>query len=304
MSEAALRTRIGGLAPAVGALAAIGAALRLRRDGAAAPAVVQQRLDEALAALDAPPLDGLDAGQTARLCDLVGMILRHALELLDNPARPPGWNHTDPALLEAQGGGSRMVVHRIAAAAETRPELAALLGRPGAFLDVGTGVGWLAIEAARVWPALRVVAIDIWEPALARARRNVAASGLEGRIEVRAQDAAALPERAAFSLAWVPAPFFTAAALARALARVRAALAPGAWVVCGLETPPEEPLARALSLLRLVRGGGELGMPADVASHLTAAGFASVETVPAGPLTFVLGRAPAAGTDGDQSSLL
>jgi tRNA1(Val) A37 N6-methylase TrmN6 len=116
-----------------------------------------------------------------------------------------------------------MVVHRIAAAATTRPELAALLGRPGAFLDVGTGVGWLAIEAARVWPALRVVAIDIWEPALARARRNVAASGLEGRIEVRAQDVTARPERAAFALAWVPAPFFRAA-LAGALARVREAL--------------------------------------------------------------------------------
>ncbi len=96
----------------------------------------------------------------------------------------------------------------------------------------------------------------------------------------------------------MPAPFFTAAALARALARVRAALAPGAWVVCGLETPPEEPLARALSVLWTVRSGGEVGMPAEVASHLTAAGFAAVETVPAGPLTFVLGRPPAEETDG------
>src|SRR5215813_2506376 len=67
MSEAALRSRIGELAPSAGALAAIGAALRLRRDGSAAPIEVQQRLDEALAVLGAPPLDGLDAGQTARL---------------------------------------------------------------------------------------------------------------------------------------------------------------------------------------------------------------------------------------------
>jgi hypothetical protein len=121
MSEAALRSRIAGLAPAAGALAAIGAALRLRRDGAVAPAEVQQRLDSVLAVLGTPPLDSLDAGQTARLCDLVGAILRHALELLDNPARPPGWNHTDPALLEAQGGSSRLVPHMIVAAAETRP---------------------------------------------------------------------------------------------------------------------------------------------------------------------------------------
>jgi threonine dehydrogenase-like Zn-dependent dehydrogenase len=151
-------------------------------------------------------------------------------------------------------------------------------------------VGWLAIEAARIWPTLRVVAIDIWEPALAHARRNVAASGLEGRIEVRAQDVTALPERAAFALAWVPAPFFRAAALAGALARVREALVPGAWVVCGLETPPEEPLARALSVLRTVRGGGEVSVPADVASYLTAAGFSGVEIAPTGLLTLVLGR--------------
>ena len=34
-------------------------------------------------------------------------------------------------------------------------------------------------------------------------------------------------------------------------------------------------------------------MPAEVATHLTAAGFASVEIVPAGPLTLIFGRPPA-----------
>jgi precorrin-6B methylase 2 len=290
MSEAALRSRVVELAPAVGALAAIGAALRLRRDGDVAPAEVQQPLDNVLAVLGTPPMDSLDAGQAARLCNLASAILRHALELLDNPTRPPGWNHTDPALLEAQGGSSRVVPHLIAAAAETRPELAALLNRTGAFLDVGTGVGWLAIEAARVWPALRVVAIDVLEPALARARHNVVASGLEARVEVRTQDATELADRTAFSVAWVPVPFFTAAALARVLTRVRSALTPDGWVVCGLETLPQEPLARALSVLRTVRGGGEISEPAEAASSLTAAGFTAVETAPAGLLTFVLGR--------------
>jgi hypothetical protein len=52
MSEAALRTRIGSLAPAAGALPATGSALHLRRDGAAAPAEVEQHLDAFLAALD------------------------------------------------------------------------------------------------------------------------------------------------------------------------------------------------------------------------------------------------------------
>src|SRR5215468_2246643 len=135
MSEAAFRSRIGALATSAGALAAIGAALRLRRDGVAAPADVQRRLDEVLAALDIPPLDALDAAQASRVSEIVSSVLRHALELLDNPVRPAGWNHTDTALLEAQGSASRMVVHLIARAAETRPALAALLSRPGAFLD-------------------------------------------------------------------------------------------------------------------------------------------------------------------------
>jgi hypothetical protein len=88
----------------------------------------------------------------------------------------------------------------------------------------------------------------------------------------------------------VPVPFFTAAALARVLSRVRTALTPDGWVVCGLETLPQEPLARALSVLRTVRGGGEISEPAEAASSLTAAGFTAVEIAPAGLLTFVLGR--------------
>jgi precorrin-6B methylase 2 len=53
-----------------------------------------------------------------------------------------------------------------------------MLRRPGAFFDIGTGVGWLAIEAARFWPALRVVGIDPWEAVLTLARNNLAKSGI------------------------------------------------------------------------------------------------------------------------------
>ncbi len=45
-----------------------------------------------------------------------------------------------------------------------RPDIDSALRQSGSFLDVGTGVGWLAIEAARTRPALRVVGIDLWEP--------------------------------------------------------------------------------------------------------------------------------------------
>ena len=47
--------------------------------------------------------------------------------------------------------------------------------------------------------------LDIWEPALALARANVAASPHAARIDIRAQDVTRLDEVAAYTLAWLPA---------------------------------------------------------------------------------------------------
>jgi 2-polyprenyl-3-methyl-5-hydroxy-6-metoxy-1,4-benzoquinol methylase len=63
----------------------------------------------------------------------------------------------------------------------------ATLRQPGAFLDVRTGVGWLAIGAAHSWPARRVVGIDSWEPALTLAHKNLSQSGVADREELRSQ---------------------------------------------------------------------------------------------------------------------
>ena len=214
---------------------------------------MQGLLDNAIKQLGLPAPRDLDAPEIDRLVAMVNFHLRHALELFTNPGRQPGWSHADLDLLEAQGTMSRGVISAIAAAAAARPELAAVLERPGAFLDVGTGVGRLAIEAARTWPALHVVGIDIWEPALTAARRNVADARLEGRVEVRSQNVLDLSDRASFTLAWVPVPFFQVEALAALLPRARDALVPGGWIVCGMELLPDEPVARTLSMLRTIR---------------------------------------------------
>jgi methylase of polypeptide subunit release factors len=58
--------------------------------------------------------------------------------------------------------------------AANRPRLAAPLA--GRFLDFGTGVGAMALEAAEQCPSLQVVGIDIWQPSLALTRSNVAAT--------------------------------------------------------------------------------------------------------------------------------
>ena len=290
MAEAEYKTKIGSLAQSTHALAAIGAVLRLRHEGIEPPTEVRLLLEEAIAQMGLPSPDELDAGEIERLVTAVDFHLRHAGELFGQPARPPGWDHADPNLLEAQGAMSRAVVHMIAAAAATRPALAATLDRPGKFLDVGMGVGRLAIEAARTWPKLQVVGIDIWEPALAAARRNVAAAGLEARVEVRVQNLLTLSDHGVFALIWLPLTFLDTAALATALPRVREALAPEAWVVCGMNAQPADPVARTLAALRTLRGGGQERTAEEVATLLVAAGYAGVEVVSSGPLDLVLGQ--------------
>jgi cyclopropane fatty-acyl-phospholipid synthase-like methyltransferase len=158
--------------------------------------------------------------------------------------------------LEAQGLASRAVVARIAALAAERPDLAAVVHRPGTLLDIGAGVAHLAIEAARTYLALRVIGLDVWVPALALALANIAASGVSERIELRAQGIEDLAERDTFSLVWLPTPFIAREIVEAALGRVHRALEPGGWLVVGLFAIPDEPLSQALARLQIVRSGG------------------------------------------------
>lgn len=66
------------------------------------------------------------------------------------------------------------------------------LGPALAYLDVGAGTGFVALELAeRCGPGARVIAVDPWGAALARLRRKLAQRGL-ANVSVLEQDAAAL----------------------------------------------------------------------------------------------------------------
>ncbi len=56
-------------------------------------------------------------------------------------------------------------------------------------LDVGTGTALIPIELCKRRPALSVVALDLAEHMLNRARENVARAGLHGRIVLELRDA-------------------------------------------------------------------------------------------------------------------
>lgn len=284
MSFESLMTVLQRLTVSVETLAALGAQLRFLQDGVDGDSRVSALLNDVVQAIDPQLLEDVERNQQAAVLALIQTRFRQALDLLENPERIPGWSYQDPDILQSQGQASPLIVHWIKVLAAQRPELSEVLQRPGAFLDVGTGIGSLAIEAARSWPALRVVGIDPWEPALTLARKNLAHSGLVKRVELRPQRVERLEEKATFTLAWVPGPFISAEVVDRALERVRCALAPGGWLIFGLYPLPSAPLEHALTCLRIVLSGGHPWTSKEVEEKLRALVFDQIEAYSPAPL--------------------
>jgi SAM-dependent methyltransferase len=291
MSAAYLFAQINRLGTGATALAAIGAELALRRQGGEGDPATRPLLRQVARALDPAMLEGVGEAELEVALATVRAALLEALALLDSPAAAPGWRIEDPVLLRARGEASRARVAAITGFATTRPDLAAILERPGRMLDVGTGTGRLAMAAAQHWPALVVVGIDTWAPALALARADLAGSGVADRVELRQQDVLDLVERDTYSLAWLPAPFCARAVVEAAVPLLHAALVPGGWLVVGLTRIPGDPLGEAAARLRVTRNGGYPWQPYQVAGLLEQAGFGAVEMLeqPSGA-SHVIGR--------------
>jgi predicted O-methyltransferase YrrM len=195
-----------------------------------------------------------------------------------------GWRHTSRELLQAQGDASAAFVApfkmNIVAALDG---LAARLELQGArMLDVGTGVGSLAIAMCRAFPSLAVVGLDPYDVPLAIARENVQRAGLSERIDLRATPVEELDDADAYDLAWLPSFFIPEDALSRALARVRASLRSGGWLLFPIGTSAgDERQRQTLALVSELWGGPALPVPRAEAL-LKSAGFATVRPL-AGP---------------------
>jgi hypothetical protein len=291
MSFESLMAASQRLSVSVETLAALGAQLRLQQSGLDGDSRVRALLNEVSRAIDPQLLEGVELNNQAAVLAVIQAVFRQGLDLLENPERAPGWSYRDPDILQSQGQSSGLIVRWIEAMAAQRPELNEVLQRSGAFLDVGTGVGLLAIEAARSWPALTAVGIDPWEPSLILAGKNLEQSGLAERVEFRSQGAEQLEETSTFTVAWVPGPFISPKVMDRALERVRCALAPGGWLIFGLYPLPSAPLEHALTCLRIVRSGGHPWTSKEVEEKLQALGFERIEVYsPAPPVTFVIAQ--------------
>jgi len=239
-------------------------------------------------------VNGLSAEQEETALVTIQSALGQALELISDPARAPGWSHVNPEILQGQGLGSRRFVRAIDALAAQRPDLQRMLANPGIFLDVGTGVGWLAIEAARAWPALHCVGIDVWEPALRLARANLAGAGMEDRVELRMQGVEELNEFETYALAWLP-PFIPLGLMPRALKNVYNALVSGGWLVMCILGARPDPLSQALAALKLARIGTYSWTTCEVEDQLRQLSFEHVEAFSHTPSTVIIvGRKPLA----------
>jgi protein-L-isoaspartate O-methyltransferase len=197
--------------------------------------------------------------------------LMQPVAFLDSAGTSTAWAHTNTTLLQAQGDASAVLPMMLKMQiAPQLGDLAARLARPGAkFLDVGTGVGSLAIAMCRAFPGIQVVGLDPYESALALARANVERAG--AAVELRNIAVQDLRDEAAYACAWLPMFFVTSEAAA--IARTYAALEPGGWLIAAAAGEGAGP--------KLVADvWGNAISAAQTSELLLAAGFVEVRTMP------------------------
>lgn len=209
--------------------------------------------------------------------------LQQSRDLVDRAARHTlvsGWVHTDPDLLRAQGAAGRAAARMMASQGIQRlPGLVERLNAPTArFLDVGAGVGVIAIEMCRTYPSLQVVGLEPAQAPRREALRQIAMAGLSDRIEIRDQSVEALTDTEEFDFAYVPQVFLPDDAFLRGLETVWRALRPGGWVSLPVISAPGNEVRPAVARLQNTLWGGRARLVEDVAEAATGAGFVEVQT--------------------------
>jgi SAM-dependent methyltransferase len=298
MSIQALQEFIGRHMVSTGALTALAAALDAKVTGVPLDPAIAARVQQLLETLGAADvLSDVEPQAAATMRSVIRAMYLLDAKLLFEHTRTNLWNHVEPEILQAVGEGAR--VHAVSATRELIPAcegLAERLRAPGAaMLDVGVGVAGSAIAMAQMWPELRIVGIDPWQPALRLARENVERAGLADRFELREQGVEALEDEAAFDYVWFANNFIPPRCLNPGLQRALRALRPGGWIHVGANNDAAPPPLAALFRLRETQWGGPVWSAADAERSLRDAGFVDVHALPVQPgalAAFIVGRRP------------
>lgn len=284
---------------ATGSLTALAAVLEAKATGAP--------LDPQLAAAAQGLLDQVGAGAfadsvTPQEASMSAAMIR-AIYLMDskmlNPeTRAKSWGHPEPEILQAIGNAGRMHAQSFTRAVVPLCDgLAERLSAPTArLLDVGVGVAGTAAALAQMWPELKIVGIDVWQPSLRLARENVERAGLTDRIELREQGVETLADASAFDACYFAAHFIPERFTRPGFQRIHAALRSGGWIVTAA-TPFDDmpPPVAALHRFRETQWGSPLWTPADTEQVLRDAGFVDVRRAPpqpGPPVIWIAGRKP------------
>lgn len=279
-----------------GALTALAAALDERATGTPLDPVTAERVRELLTALGAHDLlDEVGVQEATIMRSLIRAMHLLDAKLLFPHTRARGWAYAEPEILSSIGETARM--HALTATREIIPACDGLADRmraPGAaMLDVGVGVAGTAIAMAQMWPELKLVGIDVWQPSLRLARENVDKAGLVDRIALREQSVEALADESAYDYVYYANAFIPEQVAVAGLRRAIAALRPGGWVSIGTNNDSAPAPHAALFRLRETQWGGTVWSPAQGQQVLRDAGFVDVRVLPTTPsalVTWVVGR--------------
>ena len=236
----------------------------------------------------------LQGGDQTRLASQTAASILQAAALLSGAT---DWMRQDDEALLAQGRASAQGAVPFKMFAVPMMEgVGDLLAAPSpVMLDVGVGVGAMAVAWCQTFPSLHIVGIDIFPRALELASRLVAEADLVDRIELRNQDVIDLDDRDTYCLAWLPAPFIPPNTLEASVPRIIAALVPGGWIALGHGKFGANPLSDAITRLQTVAFGGTALDNDQAQLLLDGAGFESVVTLPTpqGTPGITVGRRPA-----------
>ncbi len=221
--------------------------------------------------------------------------IQHMLKRVREGEDAAGWSLEDPVALTAQGETGRLIGLFVEALLPRLDGLGERMVEAGArILDVGTGVGVVATELCRLWPAAEAVGLEPHRTARELGRSRIAAAGLADRIALRDERVEMLGEIDAYDLAFMPQPFLDRDSLAAGLPRVRRALRPGGWaIVLAHELPDDDRRSTAARRFRArIWGGGVVG-PDELGSMLAASGFEAIRgDYPIGSFRAICARSP------------
>lgn len=254
--------------------------------------VLRRNSDESLEPVDPHPWHFDPVSLAGGTLSYLRRVLRHA------EGGDAGWTAEDLEIVIAQGRGS--VAAATALGEGLLPQMpgaheAFLEGR-ARFLDVGVGIAAMAGRICEMYPGVTAVGLDVLEPVLDLARSELAAAGLEDRVELRLQSVADLLDVDAYDLVWLPQAFIPRSALEPGLRAVFGALRPDRWLVAAVTAAPSDAddFQRAVYAHGAhLTGGGSISVT-EIRSLLHATGFDEVTELHHAGQMVVLARRPAA----------